>query len=59
MNHEPVLCPIDPDLIDRLRAGWTTNKPVTIWLGKDNVLHVEEVIQWEDLSEHIDGTVSG
>lgn len=40
---EPVLCPISPELVERLKAGWTTDCPVRMWLGEDNVLHVAEI----------------
>lgn len=40
---EPVLCPIAPELVERLKAGWTTDCPVRMWLDESNVLHVVEI----------------
>lgn len=40
---EPVLCPIAPELVERLKDGWTIDCPVRMWLDDSNVLHIVEI----------------
>lgn len=60
---EPVLCPIAPELVDRLKAGWTTDCPVRMWLDDGNVLHVTEIrLSYGSVNEypaHRDGSAAG
>ena len=58
---KPVLCPIHPDLVEKLRqpGGVTSKRPVRMWLDDNNVINVQELTDTDELIAHLYGEADG